>query len=258
MSNRIALPIHCIWVMLIMMCMNQSSVTPAATQTQVSPTQQQQPSPDYAYRYLKSQYPEFVPHFTSQQNELQFEQQLQDFYTFAKNARIYVIQYRPQELPIARMQQCFRPQTTASQAAIIPDDASFDCETMRQQILEQEPVRISISKQGIRPSIVIFQTDAPAVFEFEGITKNMQMILFSGYSPSHIESSQFNSSNSLGMYRHNYAPESCELSLCSDTPIDYFMQHKSEERVQRAVQAYFNRKPHQIIILHEPQRVILQ
>lgn len=216
------------------------------------------------YEHLKFHSPEFIPNLNSYDENTRFMQQLNDFYRLAVDARIYVIQYQPRYLPEAQMKKCFERSINVSELLPLSETEQLQCAQLRSQIEDRPRDHLIIEKKTSHPIIIIFQSDVPVVYSFDGTTSKVQMMLLSGQSYTGIEGSTFTRSGQayssrtpgLPFYANSYNKKYCDM--CATTSIAYFKNHKTEAELKLAIYAYFNQPLYKIITVHEPSRIVLK
>ena len=246
---------YVLWSILILLCMQKEDI---------QKNQNKQSSVANPYEALQFRASEFIPKMQSEHEETQFRQQLKDFYRLAVNARIYVIQYQPRAISASLMSQCFERSPNVAEQLPLTQDEQKQCTRLAVDIEDRPIDQLTIKKQTSRPVILIFQSDVPVNYSFEGKTSKVQMMFLSGHSYTGVVDSSFilsgqaysNAMPGLPFYSNSYHSKMCDM--CTKTSIGYFRNHKSEAELTQAVLAYFNQPLYKVITVHEPSRIVLK
>lgn len=214
-----------------------------------------------AYARIEKNYPKFLPEAKNKHELIQLKMQLDDFYRLAVGARIYVVQYQPQNISEAFLQSCFEPQL-ASKELKKTDVDHKQCRELHTIIEQQATANLIVKKQTTKPVIIIFQSDLPVTYSFEGTTSRVRMIFLSGHNYTqiqdsrftHVESARSNRAPGLPFYSNSYNEELCDMFKRSK--INYFRNHKSRAELEQAVKVDFNQQIYKIITVNQPSRII--
>lgn len=252
MRPDVTLISHLIWGVFILLCIINAE----------DQRVRKSPIPN-AYAHIQKNYPKFLPEVKNEHELIQLKMQLDDFYHLAVGARIYVVQYQPQNISEAFLQSCFEPQL-ASKELKKTDVDHKQCRKLHTIIKQQATTNLIIKKQTTKPVIIIFQSDLPVTYSFEGTTSRVRMIFLSGHSYTqiqdsrftHVESARSNKTPGLPFYSNSYSEELCDM--CTRSTINYFRNHKSRAELEQAVKVYFNQPLYKIITIHQLSRVILK